>query len=352
MASGVRRTSASARRRFCWFAKVLLRLRVTEPRRKRGGPSRASRGGGGSRAQTEARAACKTGSSSQEAEGCQEADDIIASAPCALVKLLVLGSSAKKFATGELLLSENFFSRRRLARTDRIAFFFPPIILLSLARATRVVYDAPRRARASSLRVRSCRAASGEARFAPRRPRRGRVGRSVDGSRLGRVHQRPVAFSFFVHIHVGLRHPLLHTGMQLHTGRYARLLYTASPLPSLRFLRQWYSLGRSGAGAGETFARAIAPGGERARASGVTRAVGFAARTSGSPGSPRRPRPRRWSGPSRRRRPRRSCRRRRVACARVRVSATTARPRRTTGSLGGSDEKNASFVVTRLSDDI
>ena len=165
----------------------------------------------------------------QVAWGCQEADDIIASAPCALVKLLVLGSSAKKFATGELLLSENFFSRRRLARTDRIAYFFPPIILLSLARATRVVYDAPRRARASSLRVRSRRAASGEARFAPRRPRRGRVGRSVDGSRLGRVHQRPVAFSFFVHIHVGLRHPLLHTGMQLHTGRYARLLYTASP---------------------------------------------------------------------------------------------------------------------------
>ena len=266
------KTSAFARRRFCWFAKVLLRLRVTEPRRKRGGPT------------------------------------------------------ASRF------------------------FFHPSSCCLSRARPGSSM--TPRGVRASSLRVRSRRDASGEARFAPRRPRRGRVGRSVDGSRLGRVHQRPVAFSFFVHIHVGLRHPLLHTGMQLHTGRYARLLYTASPLPSLRFLRQWYSLGRSGAGAGETFARAIAPGGERARASGVTRAVGFAARTSGSPGSPRRPRPRRWSGPSRRRRPRRSCRRRRVACARVRVSATTARPRRTTGSLGGSDEKNASFVVTRLPDDI
>ena len=34
----------------------------------------------------------------QDIEACQEADDIIASAPCALVKLLVLGSSAKKFA--------------------------------------------------------------------------------------------------------------------------------------------------------------------------------------------------------------------------------------------------------------
>jgi hypothetical protein len=40
----------------------------------------------------------------------------------------------------------------------------------------------------------------------------------------------------------GLRQPFLQTGMQLHTGRYARLLYTASPLPSLRFLRHWYSL--------------------------------------------------------------------------------------------------------------
>jgi len=30
--------------------------------------------------------------------------------------------------------------------------------------------------------------------------------------------------------------------MQLHTGLYSRLVYTASPLPSLRFLRHWYSL--------------------------------------------------------------------------------------------------------------
>ncbi len=45
-----------------------------------------------------------------------------------------------------------------------------------------------------------------------------------------------------VHIHDGFLHPARQTGMQLHTGTYARLLYTASPLPSLRFLRQWYSL--------------------------------------------------------------------------------------------------------------
>ena len=50
------------------------------------------------------------------------------------------------------------------------------------------------------------------------------------------------AHDFFVHIQRGLRQPLLHTGMQLHTGTYARLVYTASPLPSLRVLRQWYSL--------------------------------------------------------------------------------------------------------------
>ena len=50
---------------------------------------------------------------------------------------------------------------------------------------------------------------------------------------------------FLVHMKKGLRQPLLHTGMQLHTGMYARLAYTASPFPSLRFLRQWYSLRRS-----------------------------------------------------------------------------------------------------------
>jgi hypothetical protein len=52
--------------------------------------------------------------------------------------------------------------------------------------------------------------------------------------------QRPAVF--LVHIHEGLRQPARQTGMQLHTGTYARLLATASPLPSLRFLRQWYSL--------------------------------------------------------------------------------------------------------------
>lgn len=52
--------------------------------------------------------------------------------------------------------------------------------------------------------------------------------------------QRPAVF--LVHIHDGLRQPARQTGMQLHTGTYARLLATASPLPSLRFLRQWYSL--------------------------------------------------------------------------------------------------------------
>lgn len=52
--------------------------------------------------------------------------------------------------------------------------------------------------------------------------------------------QRPAVF--LVHIHDGLRQPARQTGMQLQTGTYARLLATASPLPSLRFLRQWYSL--------------------------------------------------------------------------------------------------------------
>lgn len=43
---------------------------------------------------------------------------------------------------------------------------------------------------------------------------------------------------FFVHIQYGFLQPFLQTGAQLQTGRYARLLKTASPLPSLRFLRQ------------------------------------------------------------------------------------------------------------------
>ena len=59
-----------------------------------------------------------------------------------------------------------------------------------------------------------------------------------------RWSQRPAVF--LVHIHDGLRQPARQTGMQLHTGTYAKLLYTASPLPSLRFLRQWYSLRKEG----------------------------------------------------------------------------------------------------------